>query len=432
MINYHLKNPLSADMPIVFAGLVVVPWLARSAGHLIRFGQGLIHPISATVDPADPELHESPVDVAPPAQTDVKGRNCSNLRLLYQNNGSHCRGLDCLSIETLKNPEQETSVWIGSCPVNERTGENMEELDSGTPQPAGRGSEGTVAVFLAAQEKVPVLYSITKAGILTGVTSLREKVLICFARIAAFYYRVRETISSFFTKEVRLYLSPSKPDLLIFSREQNHQQKMQVVFHRAESQLQVYGPTNRSQFSCVLPKPEQEVWLSFPEPGQGLLLYFPQSDSTYEIRSNFPFVVIELPQSEQAFLVNFYGPLEKTIVFVLVAIIRSILFMSTVCAVIADVIETVTDGARRARAKLAHVPLGLGQYRVYRCVASVFSSVQERIHTFFDWIYARSASIFRPITDLHLDRNGVISRLRVPTTPAITDFVSGHWTTAAM
>lgn len=387
-------------MPILFAGLVAVPWLARSAGHLIGSGRGLI---SAGVDPAEPELHESPVDVPPPAQTDVKGRSCSNLRLLYQNNGSHCRGLDCLSIVTQKNPEPETSVWIGSCPVNERAGENMEELGPGTSQPAGRGSEGTVAVFLAAQEKVPVVYSMTKAGILTGVASLREKVLICFARIAAFYYRVRETISSFFTKEVRLYFSPSKPDLLVFSGEQNHQQNVQVVFHRAESQLQVYCPTNGNQFSCFLPKPEQEVWLSFPEPGQGLLLYFPQSDSTYEISPNFPFVVITLPQSEQAFLVNFYGPLERTIVFVLVAIIRSILFVSMACAVIADLIKTVTDGAHRARAKLAHVTLGLGQYRVHRCVASVFSSLQERIHTFFDWIYPRSASIFRPITDLEME-----------------------------
>lgn len=35
------------------------------------------------------------------------------------------------------------------------------------------------------------------------------------------------------------YFPPLKPELLVFS-EQNHQQKVLMVFHRAESQLQVY------------------------------------------------------------------------------------------------------------------------------------------------------------------------------------------------
>lgn len=430
-------------MPILFAGLVVVPWLARSAGHLISSGLGLTHPSSDEVDPAEPELHESPVDVPPPAQTDVKGRNYNNLRLLYQKNGSQCSGLDCLSSETQQNPEQEnTSVWIGSvirhsgsnrfklpplspymspgisCPMNVRARENIKEHDPETPpQPAGRESEETVGVFSTAQEKIQAFYSMTKAGIVTVVTILREKVRIFFAnaraKTVAFFSTVQEAISSFLTEEVRLYILPSNRRLRVFRGERNLHPIVRVVFHRAESQLLVYLPLNHRRF-FPLPEPEQELWLYFPGPGQGLVLYFPQSNGTFATGSGFRFFIFILPQSQQAFLLYFYGPLERILGFVVVVIARVFAFVLTVYEVIANVFRTVIH-----RVKLAHVSLGLGQYRVFRCVASVFSRAQERIHAFFGWIYARTAYMYRPVTLLTLQRIG-----RAPV-HAIRDFASG-------
>lgn len=71
-------------MPVLIVGLVVVPWVNIAAGHLIRSALGLNRPISPRVNPAEPVPHESPLDIQPPAQTDIMVRSCSNLRLLYQ------------------------------------------------------------------------------------------------------------------------------------------------------------------------------------------------------------------------------------------------------------------------------------------------------------------------------------------------------------
>lgn len=432
-------------MPILFVGLVAVPWLARSAGHLISSGLGLTRPSSDEVDPAEPEHHESPVNVPPPAQTDVKGRSYNNLMLLYQNNGSQRSGFNCLSSETQQNPEQEsTSVWIGSVirhfgskrfklpplspymspgtsyPVNVRAGGNIEEHDPETPpQPAGRESEETVGVFSTAQEKIQAFYSMTKARILTVVTILREKVRIFFAiartMTVAFFCTVRGAIASFLTEEVQLCILPSNTELRVFRGEQNLQPVMRVVFHRAESRLYVYLPPNEHQFFSF-PESEQELWLYFPGPGQGLVLYFPQSNTAFETGSGFRFFLFILPQSEQEFLLYFYGPLDRIFGFGVVVIARVFVYVLTVYEVIANVFRTVM---RRARAKLAPVSRGLGHYRVFRCVASVFSRAQERIHAFFGWIYARTVYNYRPVTLL------ILHRIGRPAAHAVREFDSG-------
>lgn len=93
---------------------------------------------------------------------------------------------------------------------------------------------------------------------------------------------------------------------------------------------------------------------------------------------------------------------------------RVLVFVLMVYEEIANVFRTVIH---RVQATLAHVSRGLGQYRVFRRVASVFSRAQERIHAFFGWINARTVYMHRPATLLFLQR--------IVRPPAIRDFATG-------
>lgn len=102
------------------------------AGHLIRSGLGLVPLVPARVDPEVSEFQKSPADAPSPAEATFKGRSCSNLRWLYQDFSPYTSPYLCPDI---------------FCPVNQRADGNIETLDSETPQPAGRESGGTAAVF---------------------------------------------------------------------------------------------------------------------------------------------------------------------------------------------------------------------------------------------------------------------------------------------
>ncbi|XP_045888169.1 uncharacterized protein LOC123958686, partial [Micropterus dolomieu] len=122
-------------MPVLVLGLVL-PWVAKTAGHLISSALGLNQPSTLRVNPAEPVIHESPL-VPPPVQknfihrfivytrlfplyrvgvqTNFKDITCSNSMLLKKYR--HKIMLDCLLNETQQTQQEQAGPSLLICPV---------------------------------------------------------------------------------------------------------------------------------------------------------------------------------------------------------------------------------------------------------------------------------------------------------------------------
>uniref|UniRef100_A0A8P4FVL7 Uncharacterized protein n=1 Tax=Dicentrarchus labrax TaxID=13489 RepID=A0A8P4FVL7_DICLA len=199
-------------MPILTLGLVVVPWVVKTAGRVIRTGLERIPRSSPSVNP-EPVLLESPVevDLAPLAQSHFNDRSFD---LSRQWNYNDCRseGLHCLDNETeQKKEEEEQSTSSGNPSIIHRSHSGGERVhlpclslcpdisdpvvDVETSQPADIESGGNSAFSLVA------VSSKTKAHMLAVIGRLREMgyFAISQTRVVALFSMARATIVTFFT-----------------------------------------------------------------------------------------------------------------------------------------------------------------------------------------------------------------------------------------